>query len=243
MTDTMRLQKYLSRAGVASRRAAEGLIEQGRVTVNGRVVTELGTKVEPGSDIVQFDGRKVELEAFRWFAFHKPKGVITTRSDPRGRSTIYDRLPPEMHTLKYVGRLDRDTGGLLLLSNQGELIHRLLHPSFEVEREYRVTVADQPGPTVLRQLREGVELDDGPARVRSLRAAGQGHHGVRLNVVLVEGRNREVRRLFEAVGHPVLRLDRVRFGPIRLDGLATGRWRPLETDEIRALSRAVMDSK
>jgi 23S rRNA pseudouridine2605 synthase len=238
----MRLQKYLSRAGVASRRASEELIEQGRVSVNGRVVTELGTKVEPGSDVVQCDGRRVELEAFRWFAYHKPKGVITTRSDPRGRTTIYDRLPPEMSTLKYVGRLDRDTGGLLLLSNQGELIHRLLHPSFEVEREYRVTVSEEPDPEVLRQLREGVELDDGPARVRSLRAAGRGHHGVRLNVVLVEGRNREVRRMFEAVGHPVLRLDRVRFGPIGLDGLTSGRWRPLSRDEIHALEQTVMDA-
>ncbi len=239
----MRLQKYLSRAGVASRRAAEGLMEQGRVKVNGQVVTELGTKVQPGSDVVHCDGSKVELEAFRWFAFHKPKGVITTRSDPRGRSTIYDRLPPEMGTLKYVGRLDRDTGGLLLLSNQGELIHRLLHPSFEIEREYRVTLAEEPSPEVVRQLREGVELDDGPARVRSLRPAGRGHHGVRVNVVLVEGRNREVRRMFEAVGHPVLRLDRVRFGPIQLDGLTSGRWRPLGADEIRALENAVMDSK
>ena len=239
----MRLQKYLSRAGVASRRAAEGLMEQGRVKVNGRVVTELGTKVTPGSDVVYCDGRRVELEAFRWFAFHKPKGVITTRSDPRGRSTIYDRLPPEMGTLKYVGRLDRDTGGLLLLSNQGELIHRLLHPSSEVEREYRVTLAEEPSPEVARRLREGVELDDGPARARSLRPAGRGHHGVRVNVVLVEGRNREVRRMFEAVGHPVLRLDRVRFGPIRLDGLATGRWRPLSAEEIKALQTSVMDSK
>lgn len=217
-------------------------MQEGRVTVNGQVVRELGTKVDPDSDDVRFDGRRVELEAFRWIAYHKPRGVITTRSDPRGRSTIYDRLPPEMSTLKYVGRLDRDTGGLLLLSNEGEVIHRLLHPSSEVEREYRVTVADEPDAEALRRLRDGVELDDGPARVRRLRKSGRGRHGVRIDVVLVEGRNREVRRLFEAIGHPVVRLDRIRFGPIRLDGLASGRWRALGSDEVRALRETVKNS-
>ncbi len=234
----MRLQKFLSRAGVASRRAAERLMQEGRVSVNGAVVTELGSRVDPDSDVVRFDGRRVQLESERWIAFHKPRGVLTTRSDPGGRPTIYDRLPPEWATLKYVGRLDRDTGGLLLLSNAGESMHRLLHPSSEVEREYAVRTAETPSRDALRRLREGVQLDDGPARAHRVEVRRHGGPGAVLHVVLLEGRNREVRRMFEAIGFPVTRLDRVRFGPIALGRLGVGRWRELEADEVRALSRA-----
>lgn len=234
----MRLQKYLSRAGVASRRAAEGLMQQGRVSVNGAVVTELGSKVDPSADVVRFDGRLVELESERWIAFHKPRGILTTRSDPRGRTTIYDRLPAEVATLKYVGRLDRDTGGLLLLSNAGALIHRLLHPSSEVEREYAVCLAETPDRSTLRRLREGVRLDDGMARARRVEVTSSDQAGAVVHIVILEGRNREVRRMFEAVGHPVTRLDRVRFGPIRLGHLGVGRWRELKSAEVRALSSA-----
>lgn len=235
MSSGMRLQKYLSRAGVASRRQAEGLMLQGRVRVNGVVCTELGTRVDPASDRVELDGRPVRPEAIRWVAFHKPPGVVTTRSDPRGRPTIYDGLPPEMSSLKYVGRLDMDTGGLLLLSNQGGLVHRLLHPSYEVEREYEARVRGRPEGAALKALTRGVELDDGPARAVRVERRGRWEGGEVLRVVLAEGRNREVRRLFDVVGHPVEVLDRVRFGPVELGGLPPGRWRDLTDDEIAAL--------
>ncbi len=223
---------------MASRRQAEGLILAGRVRVNGVVVRTLGSKVRPGQDRVELDGALVEEAPMRWVLFHKPAGSLTTRTDPRGRATVYERLPKEFRDLRYVGRLDRDTEGLLLLTNEGDTIHGLTHPSREVEREYEVWVQGVPDEDDLRRLREGVELDDGPARateVQLLRA--ERRTGV-LSLSLKEGRKREVRRLLEAVGYRVVRLRRVRFGPIRLGELAVGHWRELTTTEIRALRRA-----
>lgn len=234
----MRLQKFLSRAGAASRREAEALMVQGRVRVNGDVVTTLGSKVDPARDVVELDGRRVELEAPRWVAFHKPPGVLTTRDDPEDRATVYDEVPPELRTLKYVGRLDMDTEGLLLLSNQGDLMHRLLHPSSEVEREYEVQVVGVPTPQVLDRLTRGVELDDGPARAHAVEMVRRLGPGSVLRLVLVEGRKREVRRMLDAVGHPVRRLVRRRFGPIALGALEPGAWRDLTDDEVEALARA-----
>lgn len=234
----VRIQKLLSRAGVASRREAEALMLQGRVRVNGRVVTTLGTRVDPARDAVELDGQPVEPEAARWVAFHKPSGTLTTRSDPRGRETVYHRLPEALASLGYVGRLDRETEGLLLLSNDGDVVHRLLHPSFEVEREYRAEVEGTPTGDALRRLHEGVELDDGPARARRAWLLEPGPPAV-VGLVMVEGRKREVRRLLEAVGHRVRRLVRVRFGPVELAGLASGAWRDLSDDEIRALRARV----
>lgn len=207
----------------------------GRVRVNGTVVTELGTRVDPDSDRVEVDGLAVELGQTRWLAFHKPAGVLTTRSDPHGGATIYDVLPGKERTLRYVGRLDRDTEGLLLLGNDGDLINALLHPSHAVEREYEATVARIPSPRTLAQLCAGVELGDGPARAkRAGVVAREGRDGV-VRLVLTEGRKREVRRLLEAVGHPVRRLVRVRFGPISLGDLPRGGLRPLTEDEISLL--------
>lgn len=223
-------------AGRASRREAERLLLGGRVRVNGVRVTELGTRVIPGVDRVSLDGEDVALggEA-RWIAFHKPPGVLTTRSDPHGGKTVYDVLPPEVADLKYVGRLDRETEGLILFSNQGNVIHALLHPSRQIEREYRAWVAGTPSPETLRRLQAGVVLGDGPARAeRALLVAQEGGRGV-VSLVLTEGRKREVRRLMEAVGYPVLRLVRVRFGPLELGGLPRGAWRPLDDDEISLL--------
>lgn len=235
----VRIQKFLSRAGVASRREAEALMRAGRVRVNGRVVAELGSRVDPDRDTVEVDGRVVTRPPPRWILFHKPRGCLTTRDDPHGRQTVYDLLPPFAGGLRYVGRLDRETEGLLLLTNQGDVIHRLLHPSWEVEREYRATVEGRPDDDTLRRLEAGVELEDGPARASGLRTLETVGHGAVLALVLREGRNREVRRMLDAVGHPVTHLLRVRYGPVALDDLPPGEWRDLEEGEARALRRRV----
>jgi 23S rRNA pseudouridine2605 synthase len=237
----MRLQKFLSRAGVASRRAGEDLIRAGRVRVNGAVVTELGTRVGAG-DRVEVDGRRVVLEAPRWVMLHKPAGHVTTRSDPQGRPTVYDLLPAELAGLYHVGRLDQDSEGLLLLTNEGDVANHLLHPSREVDRVYRVDVVGSPTRATLGRLRSGVELEDGVAR--AVRAEVILRHGsgerahARLRVVIREGRKREVRRIFEALGHPVRRLVRERLGPIALGGLPPGEWRDLTPEEVDALRSA-----
>lgn len=234
----IRIQKYLSQAGVASRRVAEEMILQGRVRVNGRVVRTLGSRVRPGRDRVEADGAPVEEARPRWILFHKPPGVLTTRTDPQGRTTVYDLLPKGARELRYVGRLDQDTEGLLLLTNEGDVLHGLTHPSGEVEREYEVWVKRVPDAGALGRLEEGVELEDGPARAHRVRVLRKTREGAVLSLVLLEGRKREVRRLLEAVQCPVLRLRRVRFGPVRLGALEAGAWRELNTDEIRALRDA-----
>jgi 23S rRNA pseudouridine2605 synthase len=236
VAEGIRLQRYLSRAGRASRREAEGLIQEGRVQVNGRVVTKLGTRVVPGRDAVTLDGARVDLPEVRWLAFHKPAGILTTRRDPHGGRTVYDMLPADAAGLRYVGRLDRETTGLLLLTNDGAVANALQHPSGEVEREYRVVVAHEPKPATLARMRSGVHLEDGPARVKRVWVERRGKRGVDLGVVLTEGRKREVRRLFRAVDHPVKALVRVRFGPIELGQLALGAWREFNEDERCRLS-------
>jgi len=235
VAEGIRLQKYLSRAGRASRREAEGLIQEGRVRINGTVVTELGTRVVPGQDTVELDGTRVDLPEVRWLAYHKPAGILTTRRDPHGGRTVYDALPEDAAGLRYVGRLDRETTGLLLLTNDGDVANALQHPSGEVEREYQAMVVGEPDRRTLRQLHSGVELEDGPARVKRVWVErGEGAWSV-VRLVITEGRKREVRRLLEAVGHPVRELVRVRFGPIELGDLALGAWRILSEDERRRL--------
>lgn len=235
----VRLQKYLSRTGIASRREAEKLILQGRVRVNDRTVSALGTKVDPVADRVEVDGQVVRWAATRWIALHKPAGVVTTRSDPQGRETVYGLLPGPLRELRYVGRLDLDTEGLLLLTNEGDLLHRLTHPSSQVEREYLVRVKGRVDDATIRELRAGVELEDGIARAHEVKRTEGGTTRTTLRLVLLEGRKREVRRLLEAVGHPVVRLKRIRFGPVRLGGLPAGRWRELKGSEIEALEASV----
>lgn len=240
----MRLQKFLSRAGVASRRAAEELIRDGRVRVNDEVVTEMGVKVGEG-DRVDVDGRPVALDEPHWVVMNKLAGHVTTRDDPQGRPTVYDLLPDRFAGLFHVGRLDLDSEGLLLLTNEGEVAHRLLHPGSEVDRVYRVDVVGVPTRRTLDRLLAGVELEDGPARahavtiIRRERASGgagaESH--ARLRVTVREGRKREVRRIFDAVGHPVRRLVRERLGPIALGDLAPGAWRELTAREVNALRR------
>jgi 23S rRNA pseudouridine2605 synthase len=192
---------------------------------------------------VELDGHLVEGARTRWVLFHKPLGVVTTAKDPEGRKTVYDLLPSWARNLRYVGRLDLLTEGLLLLTNEGDTLHRLTHPSYEVEREYDVWVEGRPGPETLRHLRRGVRLEDGPARAEAVEVKGKTDGGVLISLVLMEGRNREVRRLMEAVEHPVLRLRRVRFGPVRLGSLEEGKWRELTEREIRALRDSVHSEK
>lgn len=237
MPEEMRLQKYLSRAGVASRRAAEALIVSGRVRVNGQVVTELGVKVDPERDEVAVDGRRVRLARPVWIALHKPTGYVSTRKDPEGRPTIYDLLPEKYHGLFYVGRLDLNSEGLLLLTNQGDVAHRLMHPSYEIERVYDVVVRGEVGDEAIARLREGVELEDGIARAERVKLRRPPQQGTsRLVLTLKEGRNREVRRMLRAVGHGVIRLRRIRYGPVKLGGLESGAWRRLRREEVDALS-------
>jgi 23S rRNA pseudouridine2605 synthase len=239
VAEGIRLQKYLSLAGRASRREAEKLLLEGRIEVNGERVKVLGTRVVPGRDRVALDGVEVSAGVEPvWVAFHKPAGLLTTRSDPHGGPTVFGALPKEMGALRYLGRLDRDTEGLLVFTNQGDVLNRLLHPSREVEREYRAWVAAAPSPDTLRRLETGVTLGDGPARARRAVTTGRDKGAAVVTLVLTEGRKREVRRLLEAVGHPVLRLVRVRFGPIELGDLPKGAWRPLGDHEISLLLAA-----
>ena len=230
-----RLQKFIARAGVASRRRAEVLIVSGRVRVNGRPTTVLGTRVRPEVDEVRVDGVRVRPGPVRWVMLNKPAGFLTTRRDDRGRDTVYDLLPESLRGLVHVGRLDQATEGLLLLTNDGEGANMLAHPRYRVEREYRARVAGSPSRAVLRRLVPGVKLEDGLARARRARVLERGSPHSVLELVLTEGRKREVRRMCRAVGHPVQRLERVRFGPIRLAGLARGEWRDLTRAEVAAL--------
>jgi 23S rRNA pseudouridine2605 synthase len=237
MADPIRLQKFLSNAGFASRRRAEALIVEGRITVNGERVTELGTRVDPDNDEVEVDGHRVRPRAAEWVVLNKPPGYVTTRYDPQQRRTIYELLPRRLHGLTYVGRLDLDSEGLLLLTNEGDAANRLLHPSYAVEREYEADVVGVPSGATLRELTQGVTLEDGPARAVRVDIRGRDETGCRVGVTLREGRKREVRRMMEAVGHPVRRLVRVRYGPVHIGALEPGEWRPLTGREVAAIRR------
>lgn len=236
-----RLQRFLSSAGIASRRAAEDLIRAGRVRVNGRVA-ELGMRVDPARDRVEVDGRRVGARATVWIAVHKPRGYVSTRSDPQGRRTVYDLLPPEMRGLFHVGRLDRASEGLMLFTNDGATAHRLLHPSFEVERVYRVRVDGHADEATRRALLKGVALDDGIARARRVSVRPLDEDATELRITMTEGRKREVRRMLEALGLPVRRLVRVSYGPITIGDLRPGKWRRLSAAEVAALGNSEQSS-
>ena len=232
-----RLQKVLARTGLGSRRVCEELIADGRVTVNGEVAV-LGRRVDPEVDRVEVDGVPLSVrEGVVYYLLNKPPGVVTTASDPQGRPTVVELVPAEPRVYP-VGRLDAETEGLLLLTNDGDLTHRLTHPSFGVEKEYLAEVEGTPTRAALRMLREGVELEDGltaPAKA-SLQPPNL------LTIVIHEGRNRQVRRMCDAIGHPVRRLVRVRIGPLADRSLKPGTWRALTPAEVRALETAVAQS-
>ena len=239
----IRLQKILSAAGIASRRAAETLIVNGRVSVNGVTVLELGTKADPAHDDVRVDGQRIRITArHRYILLNKPRGYMTTRKDPEGRPTVLDLLPDVREYIYPVGRLDYDSEGLLLLTNDGDLAQRLLHPSHEVEREYHARVRGVPGESAIERLRKGVVIDGrrtAPAVVRLVETGlGAREDQSLLSITLHEGRTRQVRDMCDAIGHPVVRLKRVRFGPIADRALEVGAYRDLTTHEVGALKRA-----
>jgi len=232
-----RLQKLLAAAGVASRRASEDLIRAGRVRVNGHVIRELGTRADPAHDKVQVDGRRIRFGGRRrHYVLHKPRGIVSTTSDPHADRTVLD-LVPTHDRLFPVGRLDAASEGLLLLTNDGELAQRLLHPSFRVPRTYRVSVDGRVRAATLRKIQNGVELDGGTTAPCEVTLREQGDERSVLEVTLIEGRKRQIRDMMRALGHPVRRLLRVRFGPLRLGRLKAGDWRPLTTAETAALTR------
>ncbi|MEY2455006.1 MAG: rRNA synthase [Acidimicrobiaceae bacterium] len=229
-----RVQKVLARAGIGSRRHCEELIEEGLISING-VTATLGDKVDVDVDTVEVDGVPIAIApGLVYYLLNKPAGVVTTAADTHGRPTVVEMVPGEPRVFP-VGRLDQDSEGLLLLTNDGELTHRLTHPSFGVEKEYLAEVEGEPSRGALRRLRDGVELDDGvtaPAKVSAVAPN-------LLRITIHEGRNRQIRRMCEAVGHPVVRLVRSRIGTLTDRVLKPGQWRELQTEEVRALERAV----
>ncbi len=234
----MRIQRFLARAGVSSRRGSENLMTAGRVTVNGHIVTELGAKVDPASDRVEVDGMPVRLsDSPVYLALNKPSGYVSTMSDPHARRTVAELVPTEEHPgLFPIGRLDMDTTGLLLFTTDGDLGFRLLHPRFHVTKTYKVVADGRVGAEDVERLRGGIELEDGltaPAKVDLLEAGETS----RVEIAIREGRKRQVRRMFSAVGHPVLELHRTRFGPVEIEELEPGASRTLDTSEIRELKR------
>jgi 23S rRNA pseudouridine2605 synthase len=240
----VRLQKIIAAAGVASRRAAEELLRAGRVRVNG-VPASLGDSADPDRDAISVDGVPLRAEPHVYWLLNKPRGVLTTVRDTHGRRTVLDLLPDTTSRVFPVGRLDSDTEGLLLLTNDGDLAHALLHPSFEVEREYRVTVRGRVAPQTLRRLAAGVELDDGltaPALVGQPRFDSEAR-ATTFSLTLIEGRKRQIRRALAALGHRVDRLLRIRMGPLRLGRLLPGEARPLSTRETRALRALARSSR
>ena len=241
MTDPaegVRLQKVLAQAGIASRRACEALISEGRVEVNSEIVFEQGRRVDPERDVIRVDGARIPPpRRHRYLALNKPRGVVSTMDDPEGRRTLADLLSERGNTerLFHVGRLDTDTEGLLILTNDGDFAHRLAHPSYEVPKTYIAEVAGVVSEQILRRLRRGITLEDGPVRPTSVKIVSTARDKTLLKITLQEGRNRVVRRTMEAVGHPVRGLSRIGIGPVRLGNLQVGEYRELTREELGGL--------
>ncbi len=247
---TMRLQKFLARAGTASRRGSEDLMTAGRVRVNGQVVTELGTRIDPKADVVEVDGVRVNCDdGSVYLVLNKPENVITTMDDPQGRPTVVPYVPHDRYPgLFPVGRLDRDTTGVLLFMTDGDLAAKLLHPSSEVPKTYHAVVRGWVEDYELDPLREGIELDDGPCAPAKIRLVDADEaydvtlgrlrdNETAVEITITEGKKREVKRMFSAIHHPVLELNRVSFGPITARGLDIGSWRLLTNDEVGKLRK------
>ncbi len=232
-----RLQKVLAHAGLGSRRECEEYILQGRVTVDGKVVRELGTRVDPDAAAIAVDGEKVRLEKMVYYAVNKPKGYVSTNDDPAGRPRVVDLLPEVPERVYSVGRLDEDSTGLMILTNDGELANRLAHPRYGVEKTYRALVAGSPSREILDKLTEGIWLSDGKVRAKRARFAGSQGEATTLELVLAEGKKREIRRMLAKLGHKVMSLTRVAIGPVLLKGLSAGEHRPLTRTEIDLLRK------
>ena len=239
-----RLQKVISKAGIASRRQAEELILAGKVKVNEQVVTELGVKVS-SRDKIKVDGKLVRQEKPVYFLFYKPKGVITTTKDERGRKTVIDYLPRVKERIYPVGRLDYNTEGLLLLTNDGNLTNQMIHPRYELKKVYRARIEGMADEVSLDKLRVGIELEDGmtaPALVHKLECEPMRDYTV-IEITIHEGRNRQVRRMCEAIGHPVLQLKRIQVGNLTLEGMRRGQSRELTKEELRELKALLRQDK
>lgn len=238
-SDTVRLQKFLAEAGLCSRRGAQELVDDGRVTVDGEPATSAGQRIDPVRSKVALDGRLIKQPRgkmhYTYLALNKPRGYVTTLSDPEGRKTVRDLLRNVRERVVPVGRLDRDSEGLLLLTNDGELVYRLTHPKYEIEKEYQVTVDGVPSEADLMQMREGVEIDGQVTRKAIVRVIEERGPVTVLSIVLKEGRKRQARRMCEAVGLEVRRLMRVREGDIKLGDMRLGSWRELKPAEIKKL--------
>ncbi|WP_149204494.1 pseudouridine synthase [Actinotalea subterranea] len=238
--DGIRLQKVLATAGLGSRRACEQLIAAGRVQVDGTTVRELGVRVDPRTAVIHVDGMRLQLDtSLVTIALNKPLGVVSTMHDPQGRRSLAEFVADREERLFHVGRLDAETEGLLLLTNDGELANRLAHPSHGVRKTYLATVEGRVKPAVAARLRSGIELEDGPVSVDAYKVVDMSPDATMVEVVIHEGRNRVVRRMFDAVGHPVTRLLRTQVGPIRLGTLQPGRTRVLGREELGSLMAAV----
>jgi 23S rRNA pseudouridine2605 synthase len=238
----IRLQKVLAQAGIGSRRACEALINEGRVEVNSEVVTEQGRRVDPERDVIRVDGSRIPPpRRHLYLALNKPRGVVVTMDDPEGRRTVADLLAEGVRRsvrkerLFHVGRLDTDSEGLLILTNDGDFAQKLAHPSFQVPKTYIVEVNGAVSPETLRRLRRGITLDDGPVRPTSVKIVSEAGEKTLVKITLQEGRNRVVRRTMEAVGHPVRRLSRIGIGPVRLGNLKVGKYRELTREELGGL--------
>lgn len=233
-----RLQRVLSASGLTSRRRAEELIRDGRVRVDGQVVTEMGVKVDPGAQKIELDGKIIPTPRLRYIVLNKPSGYITTTSDERDRRTVMDLVDVGERVLP-VGRLDRPTEGLLLFTNDGEVAHRVMHPSFNIEKEYEALLDGHPPRTVFDRLSRGVTIDGEQAKPTMVKPIKITEDGTVVRIALHEGRNRIVRRMFEVVGYPVLKLARVRIGPLHLGTISRGTWRDLTGGELAQLREAV----
>lgn len=242
---TERLQKVLAAAGVASRRASENLIVAGRVTVNGVVVTELGSRVDPAIDRITVDGKPIQVDvSMRYVMLNKPVGVVSTLADEQGRRDLTEFTDQFEERLYNVGRLDAETSGLLILTNDGRIAHVLAHPSFEVSKTYLAKVDGEVSPATLRSMKSGIDLEDGPIAVDSVAVKGQPSRGQSLlEITLHSGRNRIVRRLCAAVGHPVIDLHRKSFGPLTLGSLGAGAMRDLSKVEVSSILALAGDSE
>ncbi|OEF98779.1 pseudouridine synthase [Desulfuribacillus alkaliarsenatis] len=232
-----RLQKYMAACGVASRRKSEQLIESGAVTVNGRVIKEMGYQVNPHADDVKVYGQRINTEEKIYILLNKPRGYVTTASDPQNRRIILDLLKDVQHRVYPVGRLDIDTSGLLILTNDGDLAQRLAHPSYEIDKVYLAKIKGIPDAAALEKLQSGIQLEDGitaPANARIIKIE---NNNAVVEITIHEGRNRQVRRMLDAIGHPVLRLSRERIGFLSVEGLKPGRYRQLQSEELIELKR------
>jgi 23S rRNA pseudouridine2605 synthase len=231
----VRLQRYLASCGLGSRRACEEFIVSGRVTIDGKTVTELGTKVDPQSQSVALDGESLRMERKKYYALNKPSGVLSTNRDPEGRTRVIDLFPADEPRLFTVGRLDEDSEGLLIVTNDGDLAQKVAHPKFRMLRTYQMQVAGIPTGESLGQVKKGIHFAEGKFRVHDAYIVKVRGKSAIIEVVLAEGHNRELRRLFARIGHKVMKLTRIAFGPVKLGSLPRGQYRELRRDELAGL--------